>query len=43
MGTFVSLAFNFLFGGIAAYCLVKLTCNFGGLLITFVQHLVALQ
>jgi hypothetical protein len=39
VGGFVSVVFNVGAGTLAAFCLVKLTCQFGGIIVTFVEHL----
>ena len=36
---FVSVVFNVCAGTLAAFCLVKLTCQFGDSILAFVQHL----
>jgi len=36
---FVSVVFNIGAGTLAAFCLVKLTCQFGGIILAFVERL----
>jgi hypothetical protein len=39
VGSFIGVVFNTCAGALIAFCLVKLTSQLGGSILTFVQHL----